>query len=216
MKTQITLSLLFIILIPQLATAQDSNVSFGIKAGADNFKHVKQKDKYGESYDFTTGFGFYVGGFVNTSISDNVKLQFEILYARHQRDEMVPNRILNRHNNPSPLYWTSDPANYQIREHIIQVPIIFQRSLTDKLYLELGPQFEFIVAKNYYILDSYNPRDIIHEKINYDAFDFGGSLGLGYNFNKHVGVTTRYFLGLIERDDQIKSSVFNLGLQYKI
>jgi hypothetical protein len=41
-------------------------------------------------------------------------------------------------------------------------------------------------------------------------------LGLGYKILEKVRINTRYFLGIIERDNLIKHSVFSLGIENKI
>ena len=58
-----------------------------------------------------------------------------------------------------------------------------------------------------------NPQN---NNTNYDKFDLGFNVGLGYEIFENMRINTRYFLGLIERDNSIKPSVFSLGIEYEI
>ena len=50
----------------------------------------------------------------------------------------------------------------------------------------------------------------------YDKFDLGINLGVGFNISKKIRSNARYFLGLLERDNGIKSSTFSLGIEYNL
>ena len=49
-----------------------------------------------------------------------------------------------------------------------------------------------------------------------DKFDLGFNIGLGYKILENVRINTKYFLGIIERDNVIKPSIFSLGIEYEI
>jgi outer membrane phospholipase A len=57
---------------------------------------------------------------------------------------------------------------------------------------------------------------IENNNTNYDNFDFSFNLGLGYKILEKVRINTRYFLGIIEKDNSIKPSVFSLIIENKI
>ena len=206
------LSLLFITLSIQLSIAQSKNVFSGIKLGADNFKYMK--GEWNEPTD--KAFGFYAGGFLNFVIHDEFRIQAEILYVKHKRDEKVNDVKTEYHNIPGTY---AGAWYFEITEKNIQIPIMAQYYFTDTFYSEIGPQFGYILEKEISFSDDNNSvvdGETITTKLKYDTFDFSVSLGFGYYFNKHIGVSARYCFGLIEKDNQIKSSVLNFGLQYKI
>jgi len=45
---------------------------------------------------------------------------------------------------------------------------------------------------------------------------FGISLGIGYKISKKIALNFRNFSGLIKRDDNVKSYIFNFGVEYEL
>ncbi len=72
--------------------------------------------------------------------------------------------------------------------------------LTDKVSLEVGPQFSFLVN---------NPKAAFEN----EDFDFGVAGGLGLNLTKSIFVQARYVVGLSEvsKYAEVKNSTFQLS-----
>lgn len=50
----------------------------------------------------------------------------------------------------------------------------------------------------------------------YDKLDYGISLGVGIGIIEDIVITGRIYAGIIKRDFFIRSSVFNVGIEYRI
>jgi hypothetical protein len=110
----------------------------------------------------------------------------------------------------------------QVTDLMFQIPIAGQYHLTHKIIIDFGPQIGFIINKKIDITDEafqegeevlYEGAELITD-VEYDPFDFGLFIGLGYKLNDPIGLFTRYNLSFTERDNQIKSSIFDFGLRF--
>jgi len=201
---------LIIILIPTLIFSQDNNL--GLRAGVNLSKYkssinsVSSKEKI----------GFYAGMFYLIDINNSIKFQPELLFSlqRSTIDTLV--EITDSQGNLLP---NSQPYDfeYDVNEFIISIPLIFKIYPVDKFYLESGPILGLIIDKSFtsdnVLLDGTFPESI-DENFN-STFDFGIGLGLGYEISPHSNLNFRSNIGITERDDNSKSLVHNLGLEYK-
>ena len=161
-------------------------------------------------------FGFYLGGFLNIKITDDLKFQTELIFG------LQGSRFLNEN-----IVFEEDIDNihildfeFHIHEHTIILPLIVQYSLVEKLYIEGGLQFGYIINRSEKIkkdpFKELTGTNTQPSEIDYDKFDMGITFGMGYQLSDRFGINSRYFFGLIERNNTIKSSVFNLGIEYKL
>jgi hypothetical protein len=154
---------------------------------------------------------------VNFEISDDFKIQPELIFAM-QGAKFVNENIEIFDPNDSSSTLVDFESN--INESTIIIPIVAQYFVSDNFYLEGGPQFGYIInrkeniTKDPFANISGTPTEPMD--FDYDKFDLGLTFGIGYKISEKISVNTRYFFGLIERNNTIKSSVFNLGLEYKI
>ena len=197
--------------------AQNTDIKIGFKAGA-NYSSYKPRHIFSGVGDarYDRKFGYYLGGFVNFEISDNFKIQPELIFAM-QGSKFVNDNIQVADSNgfSSIFYFESN-----INESTITIPVIVQYFVSENIYLEGGSQFGYIINRKENIIqdqltDILGTPTILSD-FDYDKFDFGLTFGIGYKFSEKISVNTRYFFGLIERNNAIKSSVFNIGLEYKI
>ncbi|MCQ4034478.1 outer membrane beta-barrel protein [Kaistella montana] len=93
---------------------------------------------------------------------------------------------------------------------------MFQYNATPQFYLEAGPEFSFLLsAKDKWDGGSDDVKD------EFNSFDFGIGLGMGYYFIPNFGINARYVAGFtdIAKDnptsDTYKDNVFQIGLSYK-
>lgn len=191
---------------------QDKNANFGIKGGVNYGKYTPNQS----SIEYKYQFGFYVGGFYKTEITNKWKFQPELLFAlQGSKINTKDNPLTDFNGNPLPNTSTFD-FEYEIYELTISIPLPIKLYFSEQFYMESGPQFGFIVDRNIttsqFLLDG-NDNSFVRE--GNDNFDFGVCLGTGYEISKSLSLNIRAFNGLIKRDD-IKSFVFNFGIEYNL
>jgi hypothetical protein len=150
-------------------------LKFGVKAG------VNFADLEGAS-NTKMKTGFHAGGLVEIKLLENISVQPELLYSFQGAD--------------------SDSDFFKdINYSYITVPVMAKFYLiTDKLSLEAGPQFAFLINDN---VDFEDPS----------TFDFAIDGGLGYNITSHIFVQGRYVIGLTDttNDASITNRVIQLS-----
>ncbi|MCG2432184.1 porin family protein [Aequorivita xiaoshiensis] len=197
---------------------QNTTTEYGLKTGINYSKYTPNIEFNGiEVVDFNGKFGFFVGGFVNFDFSDILKLQPELLFAL-QGTNTSQEIELRFSPDQEPVV---GELKSRVTESTISLPIMLQIYPTEKFYIEIGPQFGYIVNRKEKVTDDPftefgSPFGVSEDCPNCDKFDLGASLGIGYNFTSLIGISTRYYAGLIERNNTIKSSVINLGINYKL
>ena len=216
MKKLLTLLTLFLFLNLSVIYGQARPVNFGMKTGINIGKYVPNKN----SIDYKYKFGFYAGGFINISLEEKLQFQPELLFALQGSRVFVKGlNIPSFDYNGNPIS-NSNTYNfeYDVNELTISIPLIVKLFLSNKLYLESGPQIGFIIDRSMnssqQIIDGEDDSFIIRE--SEDSFDFGVSLGFGFNVSERVTLNLRSYNGLIKRDDEIKSFVLNFGIEYNL
>jgi len=216
MKKNILIILILVVNIS--VNAQSSKMKFGIKTGINSSKYTPEM-YLGNSRlaDYQGKIGFYVGGFTNIMISEKLKIQPELLYV-NQGTKMIIEDITLNDSNLNTI--ATGDIEYKINESVISLPITLQYFITNKFNFEGGIQLGYIINRKEEItknpFEQFLGDNSINNNVDYDKFDLGFNLGLGYNLLENVRINTRYFLGLIERDNSIKPSVFSLGIEYEI
>ncbi|MCG9793258.1 porin family protein [Flavobacterium algicola] len=197
--------------------AQNTDMAIGLKAGTNYSSYTPRYIISGiEDVRYDRKFGFYLGGFANFEISDDFKIQPELIFAVQASKFVNENIELTDTNGFSSIV----DFESNINESTIIIPIVAQYFVSESFYLEGGPQFGYIINRKEKIIKdpfaamSGTPTEPLD--FDYDKFDFGLTIGIGYKFSEKINLHTRYFSGLIERNNTIKSSVFNLGIECKI
>lgn len=214
---KITLIIALILLTTNLL-AQNTTTEYGIKAGLNYSKYTPNMEFNGiEVMAFNGKFGFFIGGFANFGFSDILKLQPELLFAL-QGSNTSSEIELRFGVDQEPVV---GELKTRITESTITLPIMLQLYPSKKFYFEIGPQLGFIIGRKEKVTDDPftefgSPFGVSEDCPNCDKFDFGAALGVGYNLTSQMGINARYFAGLIERNNTIRSSVFNLGVNYKL
>lgn len=182
---------------------------FGVKAGA-NFSSIS-KDTWEDSKAKT---GFHAGVFMNAPLAESFSIQPELLFSN-----LGAKTTYNAGNLGT--------ATSTLNLNYITLPVMFQYNVVPSFYLEAGPEFGFMVSaksKTTYstpIASGSQTSDDI--KDNFNTFNMGIGLGLGYNFTPNIGISGRYVAGLNDvtkndawgSDAQNKSGAFQVGLNYK-
>jgi opacity protein-like surface antigen len=162
-----------------LTTVNAQSLKFGAKIGA-NFSTL---DGDGLNGDNLTS--FHVGALAEINILQNFSVQPELLYSSQGTK--------------------IDSEDYKL--DYVSVPVLAKFYLiSDKLSLEAGPQFSFLI------------NDDVPETFKTKTFDFAAAGGLGYNITSFLFVQARYVVGLTDtsKDASITNKVFQLsaGLRF--
>lgn len=217
-KRNLLLGLLFTVLAFSV-NAQDATYKFGLKGGINYAKYTPDITVVGVNVaEFNRKFGFYFGGFTNIKLSKKIKIQPEILFALQGSEILQEGFELRNSQNEAPVI-----GNFRanVNESTIIVPITLQYFFTDDFYVEMGPQIGYIIDRKQTIKENIFDQfegfnDVSPLPSEYDKFDVGMNVGTGYKISNNFGINGRFFFGLIERDDLIKTSVFNLGIEYTL
>lgn len=194
---------------------------FGAKAGV-NFANLAGSYDEVEWVDTVDGIiGFHAGGWANYSFDQKMALQVELLGSIQGA---------NIKYNPIQVPGTDQYLKLEgeMRLPYIQVPILFQYKPVEKLYVEAGPQFNFLPKVNIKALVNGeevdgDAADLISNRLkNARSFDFGLNIGAGYEFIKDWTAFARYTHGFITVDKreedqrELLNRVVALGISYRI
>ncbi|WGH75976.1 porin family protein [Tenacibaculum tangerinum] len=212
---------IFIILILFFSisiNSQNTKMQFGIKSGINMSKYTPELNVENTRLaDYQRKIGFYIGGYTNIKISQKFKIQPEILFSSQGTKRVFEDISLTDSNGELII---SGDIEEKISESVISTPITLQYFINNEFNLEGGIQLGYIMNRKQEItknpLDSFFGNNSQNINTNYDKFDLGFNIGLGYEVFENMRINTRYFHGLIERDGSIKPSVFSLGIEYKI
>lgn len=196
--------------------SQNSNLGFGVKAGA-NYSKFTPDFRIGarDFVQYQRKFGFYAGGFLNVGVSDNLHFQPELLFAVQGTGILIEDIRITDTNGEV----TVSDFESNVNELTIVVPLVFRYYFNGKLFLDGGPQMGYIVDRNEKIkktpLEEFGDSNPPME-FDFDKFDLGLTIGSGYVFSPNLTLNGRFFFGLIERDNSVKSSVFSIGIEYNL
>lgn len=214
MKKNILLLTIVFSFFASTINAQQGNTSYGIQAGT-NYATYTPRFPSPNTKDirFAGKIGLYMGGFVNFKITEQIRIQPSLLFAS-QGSKFKNENVEVRDNdlNVSRLDFETN-----IIESTIILPIVAQNYLGEKFYIEAGPQIGYIFnLKDKNVGDTLpgSENDGTGNLSNNDKLDLGLLVGFGYKLNENFGLNTRYYFGVLERNNGLKSSVLNLGIQY--
>ena len=162
-----------------------SLVQFGIKAGP-NFSSFNG----GNNIDYSSRTSFHAGLVAEIKALPSMSIQPEILFSSQGAK-------------------VDGVGDFNL--DYVSIPVLAKfYILSDKVSLEAGPQFSFLVAER---KDAWNGISTSAEN---NSFDFGLAAGLGLNITQSIFAQARYTIGLTEatKDADIKNSVFQVSLGY--
>ncbi|MDY0090169.1 MAG: porin family protein [Flavobacteriaceae bacterium] len=176
-------SLIIILLtITGFSSSNAQMLQFGVKAGV-NFSTLEGDN----TYDLSHYTNFHFGAVLELGIFQNFSIQPELLYSSQGAK-------------------VDSDAVKDIKYDYITVPVLAKFYLiTDKLSLEAGPQFSFMINEN--VPDQFESK----------TFDFALAGGLAYNITNNFFVQARYVAGLSEaaKDAEITNKVIQLSAGIK-
>ena len=196
--------------------AQNSNLEFGIKAGANYSEFTSDFGSNARDYvEYQRDPGFYLGAYLSQGLSEKLYFQPELHFALQRTDFLIKGVEIWDHDAGSSVF----DIETNIVESVLAVPLILRYYFTSSFFVDAGPQLGYIIDRSEKIEnDPFEQPGNPGPGVDYDhdKFDLGLSVGAGYNLTRDLIINGRYFLGLIERDGRIKSSVFSLGLEYQL
>ncbi|SJZ98916.1 Outer membrane protein beta-barrel domain-containing protein [Chitinophaga eiseniae] len=142
-------------------------VSYGLKGGLN-------LSNYNAKFDYFRA-GIYAGVFAEIKLKERWAVQPEIMYYR---------------NGGRGTYMLFSPVHNasERKEDYISIPIMFKYYALPKLYLEAGPEVNYVVSakekadgRNFNLIDSYQ-----------DRLSVSGSVGIGYQLPRGFGINARY------------------------
>lgn len=173
------------ILAATFGAQAQSLVNFGIKAGP-NFSSFSG----GKNIDYSSRTSFHVGLVAEIKALPNMSIQPEILYSSQGAD-------------------VKGIGDFNL--DYVSIPVLAKfYILSDKLSLEAGPQFSFLVDER---KAAWNG---ITTSADNNSFDFALAGGVGLNITQSIFAQARYTIGLTEatKDADIKNAVFQVSLGY--
>lgn len=178
--------LAFILLVFYAANSAAQSFQGGIAAG------LVGSQVAGDTYSGFDKAGIYAGFWVRLGLSARSSLQTEISYfqkgSRHNPDEKK-----------------QDYTFYLMRLGYIEMPFLYQYHLKNKLILEAGPSFSFLL---------HNYEELDYMEVTYGDFClFNPSFmaGIGYPVTEKLSVNFRMNSSLISiRKDEVNGSVYRL------
>jgi opacity protein-like surface antigen len=170
-----------VLCIAGVTTSNAQSLRFGVKAGA-NFANLEGDDVDGNTYT-----NFHFGALLELNVLQNFSIQPELLYSSQGAE-------------------VDSEAFDKIEYKYLTVPVLAKfYVITDKLSIEAGPQFGFMIDDNL--------SDVAETK----SFDFAAIGGLGLNITDNIFAQARYVIGLTDttKDAEIKNKVIQVSLGYR-
>lgn len=173
--------------------AQDLKPRYGITAGADYT--TLGKSSYAlesQSFNFKWRYGFQAGVYADLPLSTKFSITPQVLYTQKGGqvnmgipEYSVPDGAVNYNRR----YEGSTKLNY------IDIPVLVTYKACGKLSIFAGPQVSFLLSQRSSFTDTRNPDPIYWNSNSKGGFTktiIGGNAGIGYNYDKHLGLNLHY------------------------
>ena len=188
-------------------SAANAQIDLGVKGGL-NFPTLSgdSRQLIGDQTKFRTD--FYVGGYANYKVTDQISFQPELLYSKQGAG------IKNSGN-----------SNSKIVTHNINIPLMGRYEIMEGLNVEFGHQLGFLVSAKGKTEEGKTDTKV---KItdNFKTFDFGLNFGAGYKVTDELEINARFTKGLsninnyfpegINDNYKITNTYFSIGVAYKL
>ncbi len=191
--------ILLFAVVAMMSTSAFAQWSYGVKGGLNLASLTNHDQIYGD--DAKMKAAYYFGAFAEYQINDFVAVSPELVFSSQGQA------------------FKYDEAKGSMRLNYLNLPILAKISLIDKLTLDLGPQFGFLVnAAEMVKFDGEKFKESNTDDIN--KFDIGFAMGLTYDLGPCL-VQARYNLGFTdvikdnEFDDKFKNNVLQIGVGYR-
>lgn len=184
---------------------------FGLKAGL-NYSSVVGDLADGLKFRFS-GHG---GVFIEMELAYNFALQTELLYS--SQGFQFSSDLLAIENNGGTIDDNDFRTNVQL--NYLTIPVLGKFALNDRLDVEFGPQFGFLLnqvskIKNLDQRDETVPDN--RTSISGDfQLDYGVVAGLNLNINDALSIEPRFYIGLRNRLNGLESALQNYNVTIQV
>ena len=133
--TKLSLSIIVFLFFSNHSIAQQHKTfGYGIKAGLN----------YTVANETSNDFNFYAGAFLHLAISDEFKIQPEILYSKYNSISVLDKDVKVKYYNTGRILTIASGDEYKVSESTLQLPVMIQYHFSRKLYGEIGPQVIYL------------------------------------------------------------------------
>jgi len=172
-------------------------VAVGIKGGA-NYSSVVGDLTDGVQFRFSG----HAGVFATLDVAYNFKLQPEVVYSSQGFQFTTDLLAIDSGTTTNP-----NRTRTNVRLNYLTLPIVAKFRVSDKLHLEFGPQFGFLIDQVTVVktLDGSNGNSEVRKTQVQGNFqlDYGGAVGLGIRLTENLELSPRFYLGLRDRLNQL-------------
>lgn len=194
-------------------TLNAQQTSFGVKAGL-NYSSVVGDLTEGIKFRFSG----HAGVFLEVEFTDKFSFQPELLYSSQG---FQFSSDLNTIENSG---GTTDQNDFRtnVQFNYLTVPILGKFALNDRLDVEFGPQFGFLLNQVTKIKNLDQRDDTLADNRTSTSGDFqldyGVVAGVGVKINERFSVSPRFYMGLRNRLNGALGTVqnYNVALQLSV
>lgn len=198
-----------VVFINQTISAQEAH--FGIKGGF-NYSSIVG--------DLTEGLKFRFSGhgglFLEIDFSEKFKLQPELLYSSQGFQYSTDLAAIESGGSVG----GGNDFRTNVQLNFITVPILGKFSLNDKVNVEFGPQFGFLLNQVIKIkdLDQANVDTDSRSSVSGDfQLDYGAAVGLGIQLGPQLSLSPRFYVGLRNRLNALQGAQnYNAAIQLSL
>jgi len=145
------------------------------------------------------------GAYANIGLTDKLYIQPEVLYSKQGVD------------------FEADGAEGSVNYDYLNIPLMIQYGITDKIRVELGPQIGILMNVKTEVIFKLDGEDE-EFTISSDSKDYTKSIDLGLNFggtyqmDNGVNISLRYNLGLspIEKEGDKDNNIFEIDGKHSV
>lgn len=158
-------------------------LQFGVRGGLN--LSTESKTEVTMNPKFKTG--LHIGGIVNYAFNERFELEGDLLYSMQGFKDKA--------------YFTDSEQimaakDYHVTSHYLNLPIAAKVNIVKGIYIELGPQFGYLLSKKDKVEGLESQNNFTSETTK--KFDFGLLGGLGYKFENGAFVDVRYIHGFTD------------------
>jgi len=202
---------------PTLRTEMEVTPRLGIKGGVNLAKMNAEGFSGSAEFDSKSKTSYNGGLFINIPVGTNFRFQPEVVYSSQggRNSQLV--------QTPTGSF----TSNYEMDLNYINVPLMLQLQSTTGVFVELGPQFGYLInAKNKSNSNgagSSNTELNIKDQLN--KLDIAAAGGIGYLSRIGLGINARYNYGFTNVLDEnnsnyvsgqkLRNRLYQIGLFYQ-
>jgi hypothetical protein len=183
-----------------LAISANAQLKFGAKAGLNysTLSYNLEGEDLDEDLETPSGIGYHAGVYLKKSFSDKIGLQPELVVSMRTLSE------------------SEDGAKYEETYTYIDIPVMLDYNLSEKLSLQVGPQLSLLGAHKWkYTYDGETESESSTEGLNSmnfclavgGTFDTGNGLNFGVRYQRGLNSIYEDIEGLTVNWNVVQLSV---------